>query len=75
MQDAPKMILAIAIAFLCLPGPEGNSLLCKTSHTLDTRLTETKLEMTWKLPSWMIIVLNGDIPGAKGENQPINLPK
>lgn len=48
IQDSPKTICAIVIAYGCPLECEGKTALLKTPHTLDTGLRGTKLEPTWE---------------------------
>lgn len=50
VQEIPKIIKNMAIAFGCLQEPKGKTQLLKTSCTLDTGLGRFELVVTWKPP-------------------------
>lgn len=72
----PKTVLAITLAFGCLPELDGKTLLLKTAHTFVTGYGEIKLVLSGKRPSFLIghqhwKVLCGLLWGEKSS---INLP-
>lgn len=50
--ETPQTVLAIAIAFGCLPELDGKALLLKTAHTFVTGNREMRPAVAGNLPHW-----------------------